>query len=163
MKSMSITRPEPGGQRGFSIVAALFILVVLAALGGYLVSTSSTQSLTLAKDFMNARAHLTARAGLDWGVYQVNNDPGGVFATSCFSDYGTTDPAPQILSALSGMPDFSVKVECQSAVYQEGDLATSPSYRVYQITATACNAAACPAATPGLGYVEHRQVGRVRQ
>lgn len=55
-------------QRGFAIVAAIFILVVLAALAGFVVSVSSTQHLTFAQDIQGARAYQAARVGVEWGI-----------------------------------------------------------------------------------------------
>jgi MSHA biogenesis protein MshP len=55
---------------GFAIVSAIFILVVLAALAGFIVSVTSTQSLTFAQDIQGARAYQAARAGTEWGIQQ---------------------------------------------------------------------------------------------
>lgn len=55
-------------QHGFSIVAAIFILVVLAALAGFIVSMTTTQSMTLAQDVRAARAYQAARAGIEWAT-----------------------------------------------------------------------------------------------
>lgn len=171
MKSTSTTRPDSSRrQRGFSILAAVFILVVLAGLAGFIVSTSSTQHLSQALDAMNSRAQQAARAGIDWGVYQVVKAPTGNFVSAtaappgCNSGSGyAADPASavisQTLTGLPGLVDFTVAVACDSQEFQEGG---DPAYRVYQITATACNAAACPSATPGFGYVEHQQRTRVK-
>lgn len=156
---MSTTRPDR--QAGFSIVAAIFIVVVLAGLGAFIVSVSSTQNLTQALDVMNSRAAQAARTGIEWGVYQVAKAPSAAFATGCNggAGYGGAPAATQTLSGLAGLAGFTVAVTCHSQSYQEGG---EPAYRVYQIVATACNAAACPAAAPGQGYVEHQQVARVR-
>lgn len=56
--------------RGFAIVSAIFILVVLAALAGFIVSVTSTQAFTFAQDIQGARAYQAARAGTEWGIYQ---------------------------------------------------------------------------------------------
>lgn len=55
-------------QHGFAIVSAIFILVVLATLAGFVVSLTTTQSITLAQDVQGARAYLAARAGVEWGL-----------------------------------------------------------------------------------------------
>lgn len=65
---MSTTCPERF--RGFAIVSAIFILVVLAALAGFVVSLTATQSITFAQDIQGARAYLAARAGVEWGLYR---------------------------------------------------------------------------------------------
>jgi MSHA biogenesis protein MshP len=64
---MSITCPEKR-QRGFAIVAGIFILVVLAGLAAFVVSVTSTQHLTYAQDVQGARAYQAARAGVEWGL-----------------------------------------------------------------------------------------------
>lgn len=63
---MSITCPER--QRGFAIVSAIFILVVLAGLAAFVVSITTTQSLTFAQDIQGARAYQAARAGIEWQI-----------------------------------------------------------------------------------------------
>lgn len=166
-------------QGGFSIVAAIFILVVLAGLGGFIVSTSSTQHLSLAMDAQNSRAQQAARAGIDWGIYQVLKAAGGGALAACQGgaayapspDGASADCAAsptaacQVMASsgvagdLPGLDEFTVKVQCDSQSFTEG----AASERIYQIVATACNAAACPAPAPTLGYVEHRQLARVRQ
>lgn len=164
---MSTICPELSGrQGGFAIVAALFILVVLAALGGYLASTSSTQHLTLAKDAMNARAAQAARAGIEWATYQATRAlPGPAFRADCLAAAAPANnaAAPAALSfavgELPAISDFRVDMEVRWWRVSEG----ADSYCVYNIVATACNAAACPSATPGIGYAEHQQMATVRQ
>ena len=55
-------------QRGFSIIAGIFILVVLAALAGFIVSVTTTQNVTFAQDVQGARAYQAARAGAEYGI-----------------------------------------------------------------------------------------------
>jgi MSHA biogenesis protein MshP len=62
---MTRIRPQ---QRGFAAIAAIFLVVVLAALGGFMVSFSNTQQLTSARDLQGSRAYWAARGGLAWGV-----------------------------------------------------------------------------------------------
>jgi MSHA biogenesis protein MshP len=160
---MSTTRPDIRRQRGFSIVAAIFILVVLAGLAGYIVSTSSTQHLALAQDAMNSRALQASRAGIEWATHQVTRAT--AFQTACqaaAASYAGVTPATQAFPAgtLAGLEDFRVDVVCRSQSFTEG----ADTYRVYQVVSTACTAAACPTtAATGLGYVEHRQTATVRQ
>lgn len=163
MKSMSTTLLEARRQGGFSIVAAIFILVVLAGLAGYIVSTSATQHLNLAQDAMNSRAFQASRAGIEWATHQVTRAT--AFQADCqaaTAGYGSATPKTQDFPAgtLGGLGEFRVDVECRSQQYTEGP----STYRVYQIVSTACTAAACPATVaPGLGYTEHRQTATVRQ
>ena len=64
-------RPPVLRQRGFSIVAAIFILVALAVLGTYIVSVTSNRSVALALDLLGSRAYQAARAGIEWNGYQI--------------------------------------------------------------------------------------------
>lgn len=58
-------------QRGFSLVSAIFLLVVLAALGAAMVSFSTAQNQNLAMDVMGARAYQAANAGIEWAAYNI--------------------------------------------------------------------------------------------
>ena len=58
-------------QRGFSLVSAIFLLVVLAVLGAAMVSFSTTQSQGLAMDAMGSRAYQAANAGIEWAAYNI--------------------------------------------------------------------------------------------
>lgn len=55
-------------EKGFAIVSAIFILVVLAALAAFVVSVTSAQNITLARNVQGARAYQAAYAGVEWGI-----------------------------------------------------------------------------------------------
>ena len=118
--------PMPRGRRpcrparGFSIVTAIFLLVVLSALGVALLSISTMQHAESALDVQGARAYQAARAGMEWGVYQqrINHAP-CVGASNSFA-----------LPANSALSGFSVTVRCTQAA---GALPR------FQVIATACN------------------------
>ena len=115
-------------QKGISIVTALFLVVVLAALGVAMMNFSTVQSITSADDVQGSRAYQAARAGVEWGVYQVLQ---GVPATYCSVGVGTTTPLPTLGSTLAG---FAVSVNCiNSGSYTEAGTTTT----VYQLTSTA--------------------------
>lgn len=148
--------------RGFAIVSAIFILVVLAALGAFMVSVSTSQQIGSALDVQGVRAYQAARAGIEWGLYTVqstagynfgyaSNDPnqrrcpgGGFVSTDSFN------PGPEA-ATLSA---FRVTVICTAV--QDG----SSGPTVFRIVATACNqpsGGACPNTTdPGQFYIERR-------
>lgn len=108
-------------QGGFAIVSAVFLLVVLALLGAMIVSMSTTQQVGSARDLAGSRAYFAAKAGIEWGAYQV------LQAGSC--------NASTTLPALSGSAaGFTVVVACSasSPVDEAGT-----SVVVYQITSTA--------------------------
>lgn len=160
MSRRSPTHPRGGRQRGFSIVAAVFILVVLAGLGGFIVSTSGGQQLALAQDLTAARARQAARAGVEWATYQVVKVPTapGNFTALCDASPLAAPGGPSVLSGLPGLTDFRIEITCGAAAYSEAD-----DYRLYRVTATACNAASCTSApVAAVGYVEHQQVAVIK-
>jgi MSHA biogenesis protein MshP len=115
-------RPARGAaQRGFSIVTAVFLLVVLAAMGAFMVTFSTVQHITSAQDMQGVRAYQAARAGIEWGAYRA------VRNSSCV---GST-PLPSLGGVLAG---FTVTVLCTaSGTYTEGNTSVS----TYLITSTA--------------------------
>ncbi len=72
-------------QSGFTLVAALFLLVVVALISAYMVNISSVQHSTLVYGVQGARAMQGARSGLEWGIFQAIDTgvcPAGAFTTS---------------------------------------------------------------------------------
>lgn len=143
MRCTSSTFPERvarAAQRGFGIVTALFLIVVLAALGAFMVTIFGLQQSAGALDVQSARAYHAARAGIEWGIYQAT------VAASCA-------PA-QTLAPGGTLTAFSVSVQCTA--YTADELGTT--VRLYEIVATACNAPPCPnpAANPGPRYLERQ-------
>jgi MSHA biogenesis protein MshP len=127
-------------QSGFSIVAAMFLLVVLAALGTFILGVSSMNHMARAYDMQGAQAYQAARAGIEWGLYKVLQSGPGCPATTSFSP-----------PAIGG---FTVTVGCSSTATDE--LGTTVT--VFSLTATACNLAAggaCPGSV-GNNYVERQ-------
>jgi len=111
---------RPDSQRGFSIVSAIFLLVVLSALGAFMLTFSNVQQMTSAQDLQGSRAYQAARAGMEWGAYQVLRNSGSCNAGSNV--------------ALGGnLASFTLTVGCTKTVYTEGGNAVN----LYQITSTA--------------------------
>ncbi|MEO7031146.1 MAG: hypothetical protein ABI075_02240 [Burkholderiaceae bacterium] len=126
-------------QRGFSIVSAIFLLVVLAALGAFMLTFSTAQHISSALDVQGARAYHAARAGIDWGAYAVLRNQPSLLA-ECIA--GKT-------LAPTGLDGFAVMIKCDaSAPYTEG---ANVPFTVYQITSTATLGA-----TNSLGYVNRQ-------
>lgn len=126
--------------RGFTMVAAIFLVVVLAALGAFVLRVSSTQHMGHAYDVQGSRAYQAARAGIEWGLFQVLQGPAACPATTSF-----TPPA---------LAEFTVTVGCASTSADE--LGTTVT--VFALTATACNRASggsCPGGA-GESYVERQ-------
>lgn len=155
MQFTSTTSPDASQAwrpNGFTLVSAVFILVVLAALGAALAKVSVRQHLGSAAEFEAVRAQQSARAGLEWGAFQVMRVPPPPAAPpACFS--ATSFSA-------AGLPNFTVTVNCTRtpASGTQSDGATALAF--YQVVANACNApssGACPTAgTPSTQYVERQ-------
>jgi MSHA biogenesis protein MshP len=139
------------GDSGFSIITALFLLVVMAALGAFIVSVSRVQSATLALDVLSSRADQAARAGVEWAAFQVL-DPNG----TDLSDNPPACPASVTnLTSLAGnLSEFTVRVECTAATPAEKE--GNRNIGAYKITSIACNRTVCPSAAPTQNYVERR-------
>lgn len=114
-------------QRGFSIVSAIFLLVVLSFLGVAMVSLSTTQHQTAAMDVMGSRAYQAARAGIEWAAFQVANSPSNAVAAV---------PCNTIIAAgtLAGtLEPFAVTVNCAAASHVEG----ATTIWIYDVSAVA--------------------------
>lgn len=124
---------ERKAQRGFSLVSAIFLLVVLAGLGAAMVSFSTTQNQLQALDVMGSRAYQAANAGIEWAAYNVQTVEG-------MSAPAAVVFAPGTATALAGnLADFAVTVSigaipASDAANAGGTLGTVWSY---DITASA--------------------------
>lgn len=127
-------------QRGFSLISAIFLLVVIAALGTFAVTLSTTQHQSAALDVMGVRAYQAAKAGIEWGAYQVVNT-----GITC----GTLAVPVQNAVTLTGttLQNFTVMVDCGSTAVSDA----SATVTMYQLTSTATQGVA---GTPN--YVERQ-------
>jgi len=151
-----------GLQRGFSIVTAIFLLVVLSALGAYILTVSGTQHGSAALDIEGAQAYQAARAGLEWGAYQVLDPNNTINSASCAvpdmpvcpGAGGTTNLGAGTLAGT--LSSYTVTVSCTRTNTTEGNR----DIWMYQLVSTACNqpsGASCPnAGAPTAGYLERR-------
>jgi MSHA biogenesis protein MshP len=148
MRSSSATCRERRRGAGFTLVAVLFILVVLAALGTALARIAQRSQLGSAAELESARALQSARAGAEWAAFQMLRNPAPpAAAPACF---GTTS------FSAGGLSAYTVTVSCTRTTATDG----ASSLVFYQLVANACNApsgGACPATgTPRVTYVERQ-------
>lgn len=118
-------------QSGFSLVTAIFLLVVLSGLGAAMMTFFTAQQQSSALDVLGARAYQASRAGIEWGAFQISQSAvaGGAFAASC-----QPGPTAQPLPALAGtLAEFAVSVSCSAASAVEA----AATVWVYDITSTA--------------------------
>ena len=98
-------------QAGFAAVAAIFLVLVLAALGAFMVSFSNTQQLTSAQDVQGSRAYWAASAGLEWALARIPTTP-----ALCPNSVLTQVSAASVPSPIEG---FTIQVWCARNVYVE--------------------------------------------
>ena len=154
MKCMSTISPEarvarlagmrrgmpPGG--GFALVSAIFLLVVLAALGAFMLTFSTVQHTTATTDIQGSRAYQATRAGIEWAVFQTL-DPAGATVVAptnpAWPNFPGCPAGPFPAAGLAGtnLAEFNVVVGCAFSDHAEGSM----SIRVYQITSTATGGA----------------------
>ncbi len=72
-------------QCGFSLVSAIFLLVVLAGLGAGMVSFSTVQNQNLSMDVLGSRAYQAAQTGVEWAAYNIAVNPGVQVPANVFS------------------------------------------------------------------------------
>lgn len=147
-------------EAGFSIVTAVFLVVVLALLGAFIVSVSGLQQTGHQLDVQGVRAYQAARAGLEWAAYQVLDPNNTLNPTSCSPLVMPGCPtSPTDLSGLAGsLAPFTTRVTCTLAAdTTEGNR----SVRVFEIVATACNEPPCPNSSPSSRYYVERRLTAV--
>ena len=106
-------------QRGFSLVPALFLLIVLAGLGAVAVRLTAVQQQTTVLAIQSARAYAAARAGIETAAYDA------LVNGSC----GTAS----VTLTEGGLSGFVVDTSCSSSTHSEGSATTT----VYVIDAFA--------------------------
>ena len=126
-------------QQGFSLVTAIFLLVVLGGLGAMMVTFFTAQQQSSALDVLGSRAYQAARAGIEWAAYHVESQPAGT-EWVC--------PSPQSLTLGGTLAGFNVNVICNRAPFVEG----GTTIYIYDIASTASGVNGATAGSPD--YVE---------
>lgn len=111
-----------GGERGFTLIAAVFLITGLAVLGLFMVRIAGTQHQTTMLAALGAQGYYAARAGLEWAVRSAVVD-----GASCNTTF-----APATLAGTMG--DYSVAVSCTSSTHA---IAGGADVTVWTITSTA--------------------------
>ena len=128
-------------ERGFTLVAGIFLITILFLLSAYMVSFRLYQETGLTLDMRGTRAYAAARSGGEWGAYNSLRNNTCAASTSL---------------ALSGtLSGYTATVTCTRSSFDEAGTAVN----IDTIVANACNqpvAGNCPNATPGADYVERQ-------
>jgi len=102
-------------QRGFSLISAIFLLVVIAALGTFAVTLSTTQHQSQTMDVMGARGYQAALAGIEWAAFNVTQQPVSSPAAWAGCTAGTA------VTVAGNLAPFSpVTVSCSATSAVEG-------------------------------------------
>lgn len=134
--------------RGFALPAAIFLLVVMGGLAGWLMQLTTATLAQEALELEGTRAYQAAQAGVEAGIYAASASGG------C---------APQTLTFSGQLGRFTASVACTPFSADEG----GQSVTLYRITSVACNqpsGGACPNATPTLSeYAERHMTATVER
>lgn len=108
-------------QSGFTLITAIFLLVVVAGLIVYMTNLRVVQQTTIVYGLQGARALQAARSGVEWGIYQsIVNDV--CTPSTSFSD-----------AAFVG---FNIEVRCAQTEHTEG-VAPAGTIDTYSLIAIA--------------------------
>lgn len=117
-------------QTGFSLISAVFLLVVIAMLGTFAVTMSTTQHQSQTMDIMGARGYQAALAGVEWAAFNVTQQPVSSPASWPGCIAGTT------VTAGGNLAPFAVSVNCSATSAVEG-VSTIWVYDVSAVARTA--------------------------
>lgn len=136
-------------QGGFSLISAIFLLVVIAALGTFAVTLSSTQNQSQAMDVMASRGYQAALAGVEWAAFNVSQQ-----AVNSPAAWGgcTTGAAVTVGGNLA---PFTVTVDCVASSAVEG----TGTLWIYSVSSVAKT----PGAPGDINYVEQLATAKLIQ
>ena len=117
-------------QAGFSLVAAVFLIVVLAALGAFVVQLAMSQYQSANLELLEARAQAAAEAGIEYGANLALRTPPTAFCA--------TPNSYSFVLAQGALKGFAVTVACTPTTHQIYSGAPPPqNWVVYTLASTA--------------------------
>jgi len=109
-------------QAGFTLMSAVFILVVLTLIGTFIVSIASMARTSDTLGMQGTRAYYAAKSGLEWGIFKV--------APSNGSPPYNCPTSPTTLTFSQGaMTGFTTTVTCTQNQFSEAGV----NYNMFQI------------------------------
>ncbi len=112
--------PNPQREGGFSILIALFVLMVLGALAVFIVSIVGVEQRSPLLQLQTTRAYWIAESGLQWGMHEALKN------SAC--------PAATTIT-VPGLTGFSTRVSCTATQHTED----GKTFAVYALTSVAHN------------------------
>jgi MSHA biogenesis protein MshP len=107
------------------LLTALFLLVVVAGIGGYLVNLATTQHLGSALAGQESRAYYAALSGLDWVAHAIATDP-------------STPPDCPAIGTQFPVEGFSVRIAACGRSYPVTEV-SGEDYALYDVTVEAAS------------------------
>ena len=149
-------------QRGFSLVTAIFLLVVLAGLGAAMLTFSTVQQQSSTLDILGSRAYQASRAGIEWAAFQIVQSgvvapPSGAGGFAALCQAGATSSSVNLAGTLSTLSTFSVSVSCNASSAVE----SATTVWLYSINSTASGVAGATVGAPD--YVERQMTVTIAQ
>jgi len=94
---------------GFTLVQAIFIIVVLGLLGSFMVTMFGVQSRTTTLAHQGIRAYYAAQSGLEWAKNRTLDTDNCTAVNTAPSDWD------------NDFSNYVVNVSCNSETYEEGN------------------------------------------
>ena len=112
-------------QCGISLMAVIFIIVLLTLLATTMLSTLGVQSSTVVLGIQGARAYQAANTGIEWGIAELTNNATG----ACTGAFTNT-----INHTAGALNNFRSVVTCTQL--GNGHTEGGTTNRIYQIVST---------------------------
>jgi len=125
-------------ERGFTLPATIFILVILASISAFLLTISAVSHTSSSLALQGARAYYAAYSGLEWATYLATHSQGDHDNICSHPGYTPTGPTSFDIVTPTGTGlagGFTVSATCVdgATTYNENGVA----YVLDQITVTA--------------------------
>jgi MSHA biogenesis protein MshP len=111
-------------QTGFTLVTAVFILIVLSLGSVFIIQAASVANATTQYALQGRHAYFGAYSGAEWALHKALK--GGSCAASTAFNFPTGG------TSKSGLNGYRVTVNCVSESFTEG----ADTYNIYEITST---------------------------
>lgn len=133
---------------GFALPSAIFLLVILAALGAFILNISTSQHIGMALDVQGERGYQAGYAGMDWVRYQVWNNAACPANTTWNGN--ATNSSSLSFAGTQTLGDFRATIECRQLASTD---VVGVNTLVFEVRVTACNKPQaveprCPPADP---------------
>ena len=126
---LPLALPARCTQSGFSLVVAVFLLVVLAALGVFVVQIALSQYQSVDLQLLTARDRSAAQSGMQFGVYQALHQGVGWCPLAPASARVSLTPA--------ALADYSVTVTCSATAHRIYAAGSWHPYDAFALASTA--------------------------